>query len=68
MGEQSKWVIRVVSTMWVLNLLAGMVPYLDYEPSEAVNGIFMAIVGSIYLAGRTGERDDDDSDKKKVLK
>lgn len=70
MGDQ-KWTIRLVSGMWVLNLVAGMIPSLEYEPSEAVNGIFMAIVGSLYLAGKSqaAARDDSaDDDKDKVTR
>ncbi len=59
MGDQNKWIIRLVSAMWVLNLVAGMIPWLDYEPSEAVNGIFMAIVGGLYLAGKAETKDDE---------
>lgn len=51
--EDRKWLIRVVATMWVLNLGAGMIPPLNYDPSEAVNGIFMLIVGSLFVANKT---------------
>ena len=69
MGDQ-KWVIRLVSAMWAGNLLAGMIPALNYQPSEAVNGIFMAIVGSLFLAGKAqqtekkGDPPDQQGDRK----
>lgn len=57
MDGQQRWVIRLVSGVWALNLVAGMVPALKFEPSEAVNGIFMAIVGGLFVAGKAQKRD-----------
>jgi hypothetical protein len=43
-------VIAVVTTVWAGNFLGGM--FLEgYEPSEAINGIFMAIVGGTFALG-----------------
>lgn len=41
-------IIGVVTAVWAGNLIAGMIPWLNHEPSEAVNGIFMAIVGGAF--------------------
>lgn len=41
-------IIAVVTAIWAGNILAGMLPALDHEPSESVNGIFMAIVGGAF--------------------
>lgn len=41
-------VIAVVTAMWVANIVAGMVKFNDYQPSEAINGIFMTIVGGAF--------------------
>ena len=41
-------VIGVVTTIWAANIVLGMVAWNDYKPSEAVNGIFMAIVGGAF--------------------
>ena len=49
MEDQRKWIIRLVSIMWALNLGAAMIPPLHYHPSEAVNGIFMVIVGWMFV-------------------
>lgn len=51
--KDNTWIVRLVATMWVLNLGAGMIPALNYDPSEAVNGIFMVIVGSLFVANKT---------------
>ena len=39
--------IGVVSTVWAGNILAGMLQLNDYQPSEAVNGIFMAVAAAL---------------------
>lgn len=66
MGDH-KWLIRLVATMWALNLGAGMIPGLNYDPSEAVNGIFMVIVGSLFVANKAEKpQHDEDSGSKEV--
>lgn len=64
-AQQYGWVIRLVSAMWACNLIAGMIPALEYQPSEAVNGIFMAIVGSLFLAGKTVKEEEEAEPHKK---
>lgn len=59
--RDNTWIVRLVATMWVLNLGAGMIPALNYDPSEAVNGIFMVIVGSLFVANKA-ERSDKQPD------
>lgn len=41
-------IIAVVTAVWVLNLVVGMFGFNGYEASEAINGIFMAIVGGAF--------------------
>lgn len=65
MEGQKKWLIRLVAIVWALNLSAGMVPYLDYQPSETVNGIFMVIVGALFIAEKA-PKNDEDEDKKEL--
>lgn len=50
-GDRSRTIIiGVVTTVWAINFFAGLaVP--GYEPSESINGIFMAIVGGLFALG-----------------
>lgn len=41
--------IGVVTTVWVANIAAGMLQLNGYQPSEAVNGIFLSIVGGAFV-------------------
>lgn len=58
-------IIVVVTLVWVVNFFARFVVP-GYQPSEAINGIFMAIVGSIFAfkGRRRGRRDDDEDDER----
>lgn len=48
----------VVTVVWAGNIIAGMLQINDYEPSESINGIFMAIVGGAFaLRARGGGGD-----------
>lgn len=59
-------IIRVVTGVWAANILAGMIPQLNYEPKESINGIFMAIVGTVFVASRSGKNEEEkDTDKDK---
>lgn len=53
-------VITVVTVVWALNFAAGLVPPLHYKPDQAINGIFMAIVGGIFAYGAVKDRSNDD--------
>lgn len=53
-------VIAVVTTVWAGNIIAGMVALNGYQPSESINGIFMAIVGGAF-ALRARKRNGDDN-------
>lgn len=44
-------VIAVVTAVWAMNFVAGLIPALEYEPDQAINGIFMAIVGGLFALG-----------------
>lgn len=50
-GDRSRTIIiGVVTAVWAINFFAGLaVP--GYEPSESINGIFMAIVGGLFALG-----------------
>lgn len=43
-------IIYLVSGIWAVNFGAGFVVK-DYEPDQAINGIFMAIVGGLFALG-----------------
>lgn len=44
-------IIAVVTTVWAVNFSAGLVLE-DYQPDQAINAIFMAIVGGLFALGR----------------
>lgn len=53
-GERTRTVvIGVVTAVWAANFLAGVV-IPEYQPSESINGIFMAIVGGLFALGARG--------------
>lgn len=56
-------IIGVVTAVWAFNVLAGAL-LRNYEPSESINGIFLAVVGGVFAAGRkrdeAEETDEDD--------
>lgn len=43
-------IIIVVTTIWATNFLAGLV-IKSYEPDQAINAIFMGIVGGLFALG-----------------
>lgn len=43
-------IIYLVSAVWAVNFAAGFVVE-DYKPDQAINGIFMAIVGGLFALG-----------------
>ena len=47
-------IIIVITTVWAVNFFAGVVVE-TYEPSEAINAIFMGTVGLLFaIKGRGG--------------
>lgn len=44
-------VIVVVTAVWASNFAAGLIPALHYKPDQAINGIFMTIVGGMVALG-----------------
>jgi len=59
------WIISIVTTVWAINFVAGLVPQLNYKPDQAINAIFMAIVGGLF-ALQARKPDDKEKDKKEV--
>ena len=60
-GDRTRTVIiGVVTTIWAINFLAGLVVK-GYEPDQAINGIFMAIVGGLFALG--ARKNDSNSEK-----
>lgn len=50
-GDRTRTVIiGVVTGVWATNFVAGLFVQ-DYQPSESINGIFMAIVGGLFALG-----------------
>lgn len=43
-------IIGVVTTVWAVNFAAGLLVD-DYTPDQAINAIFMAIVGGLFALG-----------------
>jgi hypothetical protein len=55
------WVVGLVSTVWAVNFLAGLlIP--SYDGDQAINGIFMGIVGGVLALGWKAKDDDRDGD------
>lgn len=49
----ANWIIGIITGVWVANFLAPFV-FTNYETSETINAIFMAIVGGLFaLKGRS---------------
>lgn len=49
-------IIIVVTTVWAVNFVAGLaVP--KYEPDQAINAIFMGIVGGLFALGARDKND-----------
>ncbi len=47
-------IIIVVTSVWAVNFLAGLL-IKSYEPDQAINAIFMAIVGGLFALGARNE-------------
>lgn len=61
------WIIIVVTSVWALNFLVGLVPQLSTRRDPLLNGIFMAIVGGLFaLSERKKGKDDDDDDEPQI--
>lgn len=57
----AQWIIGAVTTVWVVNFAATLVPALDYKPDPMVHAAFTFIVGgSLALKG---EKKNSDKDK-----
>lgn len=52
------WVVGIVTGVWALNFAAGLVPELHYKPDQAINAVFMAIVGGMVALGAKGKNKD----------
>lgn len=61
------WIISIVTAVWALNFVVGLVPQLDYKPDQAINAIFMAIVGGLFaLQARKPNDSNGEQDKKET--
>ena len=49
-------IIAVVTVVWAVNFGAGLVVD-GYEPDQAINGIFMAVVGGLFALGARGNNE-----------
>lgn len=45
-------VIGVVTAVWTVNFTASIIPAFEYQADQAINGIFMAIVGGLIAYGK----------------
>ena len=59
------WIISTVTVVWALNFLIGIIPWVHYKPDQAINAIFMAIVGGLFAISARRPNGDD---KKEVEK
>lgn len=70
MTERLRWVIIwSVLAVWILNFAAGLLsallPVLNYEPQEGINGVFTSVVTVLWASsewvkarrGKGGDRD-----------
>lgn len=48
-------IIGVVTTVWAVNFAAGLLVD-DYTPDQAINAIFMAIVGGLFALGARSDK------------
>lgn len=53
------WIISIVTAVWALNFLVGLVPQIDYKPDQAINAIFMAIVGGLFALSAKSDKKDE---------
>lgn len=60
------WIISTVTAVWALNFLVGIIPWFEYKPDQAINAIFMAIVGGLFAI--SARRPPDDQNKKELEK
>lgn len=59
MGDRTRTVvIAVVTTVWALNFVAGLIPAIHHTPDQSINAVFMAIVGGLFAIGRRGDQTD----------
>lgn len=58
------WIISIVTAVWALNFLVGIVPWFNYKTDQAYNAIFMAIVGGLFALSATKSDKKDELEKK----
>lgn len=51
-------ILIVVTSVWSINFVAGLVPAFQYHPDQTINGIFMGIVGGVFALSAKKENDD----------
>jgi hypothetical protein len=56
MDKQTSRLLYLVAGVWALNIVAGMIPPLEYEPDGAINGVFTAIASLVFVADKVGNR------------
>ena len=56
MDKQTGRLLWLVGGVWALNIIAGMIPPLDYEPDGAINGVFTAIASLVFVADKVGNK------------
>ena len=42
------WIIIVVTAVWALNFVVGLIPQIEFQPDPTINAIFMGIVGGLF--------------------
>ena len=56
MDKQTNPLLWLVGGIWALNIVAGMIPPLGYEPDGAINGVFTAIASLVFVADKVGNK------------
>lgn len=56
-------VVYVTTAGWAVNLVASMLPWLEYESEPRVHSAFMAIVGGAFAADAWRRRGNKESDQ-----
>lgn len=55
------WIAIAVTIVWILNFVAGFVPFLHYKTDPALHGVFGLIVGGAFALSKD-KKDKSDGD------
>lgn len=58
-------IVGVVTVVWAVNVIAGIIPGSDYRPPESINAIFVTIVGGALTYKARSKNGDGGGDHRK---